>query len=217
MGTLAEAITGAGWQDRVLTESQLARLLGGSAQRRYNLVNRALRQGALLRLRRGRYRLAAAVSGRLPQPFLIAQGLHPGSYVSFETALSDHGWIPEAVPAILCTIPGRRRDELTVPGLGQFRFLPLALNRGFFLEGVDRRLLDGQAALVAQPLRGLLDLLCLNKQEWPGLAGLAEGMRLAPEALAALRPDALKPFRSVYQHARMRTLIDRMQQELAAR
>jgi hypothetical protein len=103
-----------------------------------------------------------------------------------------------------------------VPGLGQFRFLPLALNRGFFLEGVDRRLLDGQAALVAQPLRALLDLLCLNKQEWPGLAGLAEGMRLAPEALAALRTDALEPFRSVYQHARMRTLIDRMQQELAA-
>ena len=216
MGALTEAIVGAGLQDRILSEAQLARLLGGSAQRRYNLVNRALRSGELMRLRRGRYRLAPAVNGRLPHPFVVAQALVAGSYVSLESALSYHGWIPEAVPSTLSIAPGRRGTEVQVPGLGQFRFSPLALNRGSFLEAVDRVLVDGQAALVAQPLRALLDRCCLRKQDWPGLAVLAQDMRIDPDALATLSQGALEPLRSVYRHGRMRSSIEAMQRELAA-
>jgi predicted transcriptional regulator of viral defense system len=216
MGVLTEAIVGAGLQDRILSEAQLSRLLAGSAQRRYNLVNRALRSGELMRLRRGRYRLAGSVNRRLPHPFVVAQALVAGSYVSLESALSYEGWIPEAVPSTLSIVPGRRGGEVQVPGLGQFRFSPLALNRGFFLEAVDRVLVDGQAALVAQPLRALLDRWCLRKQDWPGLAGLAQDMRIDPDALATLSPEALEPLRSVYRHGRMRSAIEAMQRELAA-
>ncbi|WP_373508680.1 hypothetical protein [Thiocapsa sp.] len=63
MQTLTETIIAAGRRERLLNESQLARLLGGSAQRRYNLVNRALHHGEAIRLRRGCYRLATAIGG----------------------------------------------------------------------------------------------------------------------------------------------------------
>jgi len=59
MQTLIEHITNAGLGERVVTEAQLSRLLDGTPQRRYNLVNRALHRGDLLRLRRGRYLLSS--------------------------------------------------------------------------------------------------------------------------------------------------------------
>ncbi|EGV33370.1 hypothetical protein ThidrDRAFT_0577 [Thiorhodococcus drewsii AZ1] len=216
METLTESIIAAGWAERILTEGQLARLLDGTAQRRYNLVNRALHRGELVRLRRGRYRLAASVSGKLAHPFVVAQALRSGSYVSFESALSFHGWIPEAVPMTLCVVPGRRREEFEVPQFQTFRFLPLALNPGFFLEAVERVQLDEQVALVARPLRALLDRLCLLKRDWPGLMELAWEMRIDPDLMASLRRDDLEALRPLYRHGRMRAAIEAMERELAS-
>ena len=45
MNPLMEKILEANWGERVFTERQLARLLDGTPQRRYNLVNRALHGG----------------------------------------------------------------------------------------------------------------------------------------------------------------------------
>lgn len=53
MNVLADQVTAAGYANRILTERQLARLLGGTEARRYGLVNRALRAGALERVKRG--------------------------------------------------------------------------------------------------------------------------------------------------------------------
>lgn len=214
MQTLTAAIIAAGRRERVLSESQLARLLGGSAQRRYNLVNRALHHGELIRLRRGCYRLATSLAGTAPHPFVVAQALRAGSYVSLESALSFHGMIPEAVPSTLSIIPGLRRDEMTAPDLGTFLFQPLALNPGYFLEGVERVVLDGQAALVARPWRALLDRCGLFKADWPGLADLLRSLRIDPDDLGGLRADDLDALKPVYRHRRLRTLIDTLQREL---
>jgi hypothetical protein len=214
MQTLTETIIAAGRRERLLNESQLARLLGGSAQRRYNLVNRALHHGELIRLRRGCYRLATAITGAAPHPFVVAQALRPGSYVSLESALSFHGLIPEAVPTTLSIVPGRRRDDLMVPELGNFLFRPLALNPGYFLEGVERVVLAGQTALVARPWRALLDRCALFKADRPGLADLLNSLRIDPDDLAALRADELDALKPVYRHRRLRTLIDSLQCEL---
>ncbi len=216
METLTKAIIAADWRERVLCEAQLARLLSGTAQRRYNLVNRALRSGELVRLRRGRYRLAAPIAGSWPHPFVVAQALRPGSYISLESALGYHGLIPEAVPSTLSVAPGRRYEEMLVPDLGGFRFWPLALNPGYFLEAVERVLFDGQAALVARPLRALLDRCCLLRLDWPGLGELMESLRIEPDGLAALRKDDLAALRPLYRHQRMRSLMDAMERELAS-
>ena len=215
METLTKAIVQAGWSNRILTEAQLARLLSGTPQRRYNLVNRAMHRGELVRLKRARYLLAPELAGQLPHPFVVAQVLRPGSYVSLESALSYHGWIPEAVPLTLSVTHGRRRDEIATQELGTFRYYPLALNRGYFLESVDRMVLAGQAALLAQPLRALLDRFCLHKQEWPGLQALRLGLRIEDEALATIRAESLEPLRQIYKHQRMHRLIDQMQEEVS--
>lgn len=214
MQTLTEKLIQAGWAGRVLLQTQLARLLDGTPQRRYNLVNRALQHGELLQLRRGCYVLAPYLQQQPPHPFVLAQALQPGSYISYETALSFHGWIPEAVPVTMSVLPGRRRLEVNHAVLGLFRFYPLALRQGHFLDAVDRHTFAGQAALIAQPLRALLDIFCLRKLEFNGVKALTQSMRIDADLLLQTAPATWQTLQQVYSHKRMTAGIQALQQEL---
>ncbi|MBC8519255.1 MAG: hypothetical protein H8D24_02450 [Gammaproteobacteria bacterium] len=214
MRNVVREIEAAGLAARIVTESQLARLLDGSPQSRYNLINRAMHRGELLRLRRGRYILPEHISKQQSTPFCIAQALRPGSYISLQSALSLHGWIPESVPTTLSIVPGRRREERDIAPFGRFLFYPLAIEQGYFLEKVERKKLGGCVVLIAQPLRALLDIFCQRKMEYPGLNGLIEGLRIDRENLQTIRMEELQQLRSVYKHKRMHLLIDEMSQDL---
>jgi hypothetical protein len=216
MQTLTEKLIQAGWMGRVLSLAQVARLLDGSPQRRYNLVNRALQHGELLQLRRGLYLLAPQLPSKLPHPFVLAQAMQTGSYISFETALNFHGWIPESVPLTLSVTPGRRQLAVDHPALGLFRFYPLALRPGFFLEAVDRHVFAGQTALVAQPLRALLDIVCLRKLEIDSIKSLTQSMRIDDELLMQTQSTTWQALQRVYAHKRMTTAIQTLQFEHAA-
>lgn len=123
---LTQTVIDAGFDAKVLHDAPLAVLLEGSAQRRYNLVNRALKSGEWVRLKRGCYVLHPTVTGTKVHGFVVAQHLQPSSFISFETALAWHGWIPEAVRLMDSVVPGRRKAEYSVPLWGDFRFVPLA-------------------------------------------------------------------------------------------
>ena len=97
MKSLTEKIIDSGQANRVLNDARLKRLLGASDASRYGLVNRALKVGELHRVKRGVYVLDNKYRDYPLHPFALAQMLEPGSYVSLETALAHHGWIPEAV------------------------------------------------------------------------------------------------------------------------
>lgn len=93
------------------------------------------------------------------RPFAVAQMLVSGSYVSMETALAFHGWIPEAVYTTSSIVPGRKSKESRHERLGLFAFHPLAIRRGSFPELVRRVAASGQRFLIAEPLRALMDLV----------------------------------------------------------
>ncbi len=138
MQTVTKIIVEQGLADRIIRAEQLARLLGGSEGRRYALVNRALKSGELLRLQRGMYVLDVSYRRSGLHPFALAQAFVPGSYVSFETALSYHGWIPEKVVSTSSAVPGRKAKQIDHEIFGMYRFYPLATNPGCFLKLVNR-------------------------------------------------------------------------------
>jgi hypothetical protein len=212
--TLTETLIKQGLTDRVLSERQLERVIGGGAARRYGLVNRALRTQELVRVRRGLYLLAPEFRTEPPHSFALAQALEPGSYVSFETALSSHGWIPESVRVTASVVSGRKSSALEHPLLGSFAFHPLALDRSHFLELVERQQLGHQTALVAKPLRALMDLVGLRKLEWQGLAWLTEGMRIQPQVLHNLTRTDIQTLRTVYKQNRPKHFLQALAQEL---
>jgi hypothetical protein len=199
MQALTEKLIEQGLTDRVLSERQLERILDTGPGSRYGLVNRALKAKELHRIRRGLYVLASRYRKDPPHPFAIAQALAPGSYVSFETALSFHGWIPEAVRVTASVVPGRKSSSLEDALLGSFSFHPIALNRSGFLELIERQTFASQAALVAKPFRALMDLVAFRKIAWQGLSWLTEGMRIEQENLKAITPEDVESVAHLYK------------------
>jgi predicted transcriptional regulator of viral defense system len=214
MQTLTEQLLEAGLGDRVLTDLQLSRLIEGSSQRRYHLVNRAMKAGELIRVRRGLYILADKYRSYPCHPFVLAQMLEPGSYVSLETALSFHGWIPEAVYTTASITPGRKEKKVNHEQEGLFSFYPLAIERGFFLELVERNHVHQQPFLVADPLRALMDLVSLKKIEWQGLSLLEQGMRIDQDYLKSISAADLQTLMHVYKHSRAQHFLSELGIEL---
>lgn len=210
MTPLAKQIIAEGRRDRVLTERQLARLIGGSAERRYGLVNRAMKEGELLRLKRGLYVLANELREVPPHPFALAQQIVPGGYVTGESALSFHGWIPEAVRSVLSAVPKGKSVTYEHETLGGFEFRRLTVREGHFLEAVSREVLEGQAALVAEPVRALMDLVYLRKWPWQGLDFLLKGLRIDEESLMRTPSTEIAPMLEVYKGKREREFINEL-------
>lgn len=215
MSTLADALIEAGLRHRLVTERTLAGLLGSGKARRYGLVNRALKDGSLIRLKRGLYTLSDRHRSTPPHAYAIAQALRPGSYVSLETALGYHGWIPEVVFETASIVPGRKSFATRHPRYGRFTFSPLAVNRYRFLISVQRIVLEGrQTALIASPLRALMDLVALRRCAWQGLAWLSEGLRIDADALAGLSRQDFETLSGVYRHKAANAFLAALQDAL---
>ena len=213
MKALTEKIMDSQLVNRIFNDADLERILGGSPARRYGLVNRTLKAGELHRLKRGLYVLDNKYRDYPLHPFALAQALVPGSYVSLETALSFHGWIPEAVYTTASILPGRKSRSYDHETLGSFSFHPLATNKGYFLELVERLKVEQQAMLVAKPARALMDLVCLRKKEWRGMDWLTEGLRIEYEYLRTITSADIRILNLVYKHKRMKDFLENLSRE----
>lgn len=199
-------IKAAGLDGRVFSDRQLSEIAGGSDARRYGLVNRALKEGTMVRLKRGLYALNPDRTGKPLHPFYIAQSCRPGSYISLETALSWHGWIPEAVTVTASVVPGRK--SFTYENrFGRFAFHPLALQPFQFLTGVERVIAGGRPVLVAGPLRALTDLAAYRKLRWAGPAQVTDGMRIDTELFDQVEKEDFWRLKNVYKHSAARDFL----------
>jgi predicted transcriptional regulator of viral defense system len=121
-------------------------------------LSRWVEAGRLYQLRRGLYALAPPYQRVRPHPFLLANRMVRGSYVSLQAALAHYNLIPEYVP-VTTSVTSGRPDRWDTP-LGSYEFRHL---RKDLLTGYRRlSLTDGQQAFVATPEKALLDLLYLE-------------------------------------------------------
>jgi predicted transcriptional regulator of viral defense system len=118
-------------------------------------LSRWVRSGRIRQLRRGLYTLAPPYQNVDPHPFLIANALVLGSYVSLQSALTFYGFIPEYAPRTISVTMSR-----TSKWGGGFQFHHLTPHLFFGYQLVD--LSNGQQAFVATPEKALLDLAHLT-------------------------------------------------------
>jgi predicted transcriptional regulator of viral defense system len=121
---------------------------------------RWIKDGRLVQLRRGWYAVAEPYRKNPPHPFFTANRLKKGSYISLQSALAEHGLIPEHVPVVTSVTTGRP-EELSTP-LGAFVYQHV--KPSWFLGYTLRELGGGQSAFVATPEKALLDLIYLTPQ-----------------------------------------------------
>ena len=121
-------------------------------------LSRWTKAGQLHQLRRGLYALAPPFQKVKSHPFVIANRLVRGSYVSCQAALAHYGLIPEYVPAVTSMTAGRPGRWDTPLGVYEFRHIRTDRLCGYRLTELG----GGQRAFVATPEKALLDLVFLQ-------------------------------------------------------
>ena len=215
MTTLIKQIIENDKANHVLNDRQLARLLKGSDQRRYGQVNRAIKAGELIRVKRGIYVLPNSLRKEPVHPFALAQQLMPGSYVTAESALSFHGWIPEAVRNVISISANKKSVSYQHNILGKYEFRCMTIKPGYFYQSVARHKLQNQVALIAEPVRALMDLMHLRKTSWQGLDYLIDGLRIDEHEINSVPSLSITNLFNVYKGKRERVFIEELTRSLA--
>jgi hypothetical protein len=59
-----------------------------------------------------------------------------------------------------------------------------------------------------------MDLVCLRKLEWQGIAWFEQGMRIEPELLDAINGNQLRALKLVYKQKRMQVYLAELEKAL---
>lgn len=167
-------------------------------------LSRWTTSGKIYQLRRGLYSLAPPYRKVIPHPFLVANRLQPGAYVSLQSALAYYGMIPESVP-VTTSISSGRPENLRTP-LGQYDFRHVSIGWRRAYRQVD--LGNGQKAFVATPEKALLDLVYLQ----PGGDSAAYLHELRLQSLDQLDLDQIRLLAHESKKPRLVRAVDIIQQ-----
>jgi len=136
-------------------------LLAGSDQSP-NYIRRQLSEWVtadkIRQLRRGLYALSPPHRKTRAHPFLTANRLELGSYVSLQSALAFWGMIPEHVPVTTSVSSGRNIERKSLQDRYLFRHVKPELHFGYLSVQVAGE----QSAFVATAEKALLDLVYLQ-------------------------------------------------------
>ncbi|MDP2414279.1 hypothetical protein [Daejeonella sp.] len=136
-----------------LTHQVVVSLLKGY-KRPNDKVHALLNEGVLESVKKGLYIAGPAIKMAKPEPFLLANHILGPSYVSVDTALSYHGWIPERVYEV-ASMTTKASRKFTTP-LGVFTYTHLSLP--YYAFGIRQiQLADEQYSMMASPEKALFD------------------------------------------------------------
>jgi len=183
-------------------------MLGALSDKRGKIA-RLIKDGALIQLRRGLYATQPDI-----HPYCFAASIYGPSYISFESALSFYGLIPEAVHEI--TSATIKRPALFANRFGYFRYL--SIPRSVYTIGIDRIEESGIPFLIASPTKALCDRIAREPRmrsmsdvmKWAALMRLDGSLEIVPEVLDACArsyksPSVRQLWRTVEKHGRIAT------------
>jgi predicted transcriptional regulator of viral defense system len=167
-------------------------------------LTRMLQNGEITKIRRGLY-----TEGPVPSPFVLASIVYGPSYVSFQSALSFHGLIPEKVFHVTSAVYGKDKNKVYQTPFARFYYY--CLPKEVYPYGIARSELEGVPFLLATGEKALCDLLYRNRDigTMRGLSRwLLEDLRMTEEKLAALDLDFITLIAPLYKKKNLRLLPD---------
>ena len=117
-------------------------------------IHNLLKDETLLQVKRGLYVAGPKVTSIKPTAFVLANHIAGPSYISLESALSHHGFIPERVYETTSVTTKASRTFSTPLGVYSYTRLPLP----YYSYGIESLEIDRkQRALIATPEKALFD------------------------------------------------------------
>ena len=184
----------------IFTQADVSVSIDGTDFSRHGLIKRAIASGEILNIRRGLYCLAPDYQKKPISVYSLAQYVYGPSYVSMESALSYHGWIPEAVYACTCASYHNAREFDTPLGIFSYKRVP----QKQFYAGVER-LSDrhGNIFFMATPAKALADYVYVHYLNWTDIDAAVASLRIEPEELAAVTSQELENLTDNYSNGRV--------------
>lgn len=188
----------------VFTQSDVVASVEGTDFSRHGLIKRAMSAGEILNIRRGLYCLSPKFQKKPVSVYSLAQRIYGPSYISIETALSYHGWIPEVVYACTCVSFGNSK-EFETP-LGVFSYKRVPQHTLFF--GVQRcNDENGNVFFMASPAKALVDYLYVHKFNWTKIEEPIASLRIDEDELACVTEEELEALLGNYSNGRVKRFL----------
>jgi predicted transcriptional regulator of viral defense system len=195
----------------LISDTDLFALLPGTANSRYGIIKRLISAGDIIHVRRGLYCLAPKLRRQELNLFSVALKIDEPSYISFESALSYHGWIPEAVSTITSASLGKSKNFKNQLGVFNFKRVPTAI----FYDEVERITVDKTAVFfMAKPFKALVDYIYVQRKNWLDFTPVVKSLRVEPEQLKTLKKRELASLKKNYPSRRVQNFIAGIEKEL---
>ncbi len=195
----------------VFTDRDIAQLTAdGSSDSRYGLVKRSLKKGEIIRIRRGLYCLPKKYERKPLNLYNIAQLIYGPSYISLESALSYHGWIPEGV--FVTTSASMERSRSYKTAIGDFDYRRVIQER--FYDDVDYIAADDISFFMAKPLKALCDYVYVYKKAWVSVDPLKKSLRIEEDALTGIKSEEFDRLSQNYHSRRVQAFIKGVRKDL---
>jgi len=173
---------------------EIARFFSEKAAPR-KFCERLVDKGVLIRLKKG----ADAFSE--VNALVVANYLAPCSYVSFETALSHYGMIPEFTP-LMMSVSSVSRHRAYSTAIGSYEYFHQ--HPELYAAGMDRTMVaDHIPLLIATPEKALCDALARRSEQYHTkdadfIGSLLHGLRLEQDTLRHLDLEHIKSLAELY-------------------
>ena len=193
------------------TNQDVAALFPESENARYALVKRAIANGELIHIRRGMYCLAPKYQKKRVNLYALAQHIYGPSYISLESALSWHGWIPEAVYTLTSVSFGKSKEFKTPLGVFSYNRVPQEV----FYVGVERMTDEtGDVFFMASPLKALSDYVYVHRKDWVGLGPIVNSLRIEREEFENVNYDGFDMLLENYKSRRVQLFLEGLRKDL---
>ncbi len=179
------------WPLPLIRDCDVESVFPQEAAKRLSLIKRAIQNKKLIRLKRGCYALGET------NPYNLANGLYPPSYVSFESALSFYGLIPERIYSVISASNKRNKNYETPLGSYMYRYIPPT---NFYLAVHQ----DPEGFLIASPYKALADLYYFRRPKWINLKDAMFDLRIMDDELFDHDQENLEQIRLYYPSLRVR-------------
>jgi predicted transcriptional regulator of viral defense system len=179
-------------------------------QARYCQMSRAIASGDIIRIRRGFYTLNKIFRRTSINERIVANLFVPGSYISFETALWDAGWIPEFVYEIASVSRKPSFEIKTSFAVFSYTRVP----QKTMTAGTYTVTHGSGTVLEAKPLKALTDYVYANGYDWNCVKPLRQSLRIDDDNLMSLTAKDFDELQENYQAERAKRFLDSIRKEL---
>lgn len=188
----------------VFTNTDVALAIGGTDFSRHGLIKRAMANAEILNIRRGLYTLARKYQKKPVSVYGLAQHVYGPSYVSLETALRYHGWIPEAVYACTNVSFLTSKQYETPYGIFSYKRVPQQIFYAGVMRNEDE---NGNVFFMASPVKALADYVYVHRKNWKGIDEAAASLRIDEDDLGSVEPQELFDLIENYNNGRVKRFL----------